>query len=135
MKLGTRVLSDVLNRAISILLAQPTKKASYRDFSKCEYSDFWWWIFSYCGRISTRFFFSHSHHVTHVCFGTVGFLLGKLLFFQWFCRAKGWDWHIKPLFKYSVEPIFRNHHPSTYTRYCEILRNLANFDRKQPLYD
>ena len=32
MKLGTHVLSEVLNWTISILLAQPTKKVSYRDF-------------------------------------------------------------------------------------------------------
>ena len=34
MKLGTHVLPEVLNQIISNLLAQPTKKASYRDFSK-----------------------------------------------------------------------------------------------------
>ena len=33
-KLGTHVLPEVLNQIISSLLAQPTKKASYRDFSK-----------------------------------------------------------------------------------------------------
>ena len=40
MKLGMRILSEVLNWTISILLAQPTKKASYRDFSKYQWSDF-----------------------------------------------------------------------------------------------
>ena len=40
MKLGLRILSEVLNRIIPILLAQPTKKASYRDFSKYQWSDF-----------------------------------------------------------------------------------------------
>ena len=34
MKLGTHVLPEVLNQITSSLLAQPTKKASYRDFSK-----------------------------------------------------------------------------------------------------
>ena len=34
MKLGTHVLSEVLNQTIPALLAQPTKIASYRDFQK-----------------------------------------------------------------------------------------------------
>ena len=34
MKLGTHVLPEVLNQTISALLAQPTKKASYRDLKK-----------------------------------------------------------------------------------------------------
>ena len=34
MKLGTHVLPEALNQIISSLLAQPTKKASYRDSSK-----------------------------------------------------------------------------------------------------
>ena len=34
MKLSKHVLSEVLNQIISTRLAQPTIKASYRDFSK-----------------------------------------------------------------------------------------------------
>ena len=34
MKLSTHVFPEVLNQIISSLLAQQTKKASYRDFSK-----------------------------------------------------------------------------------------------------
>ena len=34
MKIGTHVLYEVPNQTISIFLAQPTKKASCRDFSK-----------------------------------------------------------------------------------------------------
>ena len=43
MKFGTHVLPEVLNQIISSLLAQPTKKASYRDFSKKTYKmdNFW----------------------------------------------------------------------------------------------
>ena len=33
MKLGTHVVYKLLNPTISIFLAQPTKKVSYRDFS------------------------------------------------------------------------------------------------------
>ena len=40
MKLDMRILSEVLNWTISISSAQPTKKASYRDFSKYQWSNF-----------------------------------------------------------------------------------------------
>ena len=43
MKLVTLVLPEVLNQIISTLLAQPTKKESYRDFSKKpkKWDNFW----------------------------------------------------------------------------------------------
>ena len=42
-KLSTHILSEseVPNRTISIFLAQPTKRASYRDYSKCRKCDIW----------------------------------------------------------------------------------------------
>ena len=36
MKLGTRILCEALNQAISYLQAQPTEKASYRNFKNAK---------------------------------------------------------------------------------------------------